>query len=263
MMAWGRFGSRRRHGLFGTGSGGPGGPNNWSGFSPGGRIPWSPWRRLALLLSVLLLVVTLSVFVADAMLRPPLQAWASSRAVNVATRAISTAVRDHVLPELDSGLLFEALTDTDGNVVLIDYDMVRLNHVRAIAAHYIQEQLADVAQEQLPVPLGLLTGVDFLSAYGPRMPIQIVPIGAVTVIPRSDFQATGINFVNHRLYIHVVVTMRLVAPYFDMTFPVEQEIVLTNHIIPGKVPNVFVGIEGLDLRQLQDGLLTIQGIGGR
>lgn len=215
------------------------------------------------LASVLLIVGTISALVTDAMLRPSLEAWASSRAVNVATKAISTAVRDHLLADLNADALFEAMTDAAGDVVLIDYNMALLNRLRADAAHHIQRQLEDLTHEQLPMPLGLLTGLDFLAAYGPRLPVRIVPIGAVTAIPRSDFTAAGINFVNHRLYIHVTVTMRVVAPYFDMTVPVEQEIVLTNQIVPGKVPHVFVGIEGLDLRQLQDGLLTLQGAGKR
>lgn len=257
MLAWG--GGPRRRGPLVRGPSGPGSPPG----NGAGGAGWSTGRRLLALLSVLLLVGTISVFVTDALLRPPMQAWASSRAVNVATRAISTAVRDHVLADLDADSLFNALTDSDGNVVLIDYDMVVLNKVRADAAHYIQQELTALTHEELPMPLGLLTGVDFLAARGPRLPIQIVPIGAVTAIPRSDFRSAGINFVNHRLYIHVIVTMRIVAPYFDMTIPVEQEIVLTNQIVPGKVPNVFVGIEGMDLRQLHDGSLNIQGAAGR
>lgn len=257
MLAWGA--RPRRRGLSLRGPSGPGGPPGGSSSGTG----WSPGRRLLLVLSVILLVGTISVFVTDALLRPPMQAWASSRAINVATRAISTAVRDHVLTELDTDSLFSAMTDAEGNVVLIDYDMVALNKIRADAAHYIQQELSALTHEELPMPLGLLTGIDFLAARGPRLPMQIVPIGAVTAIPRSDFRSAGINFVNHRLYIHVTVTMRIVAPYFDMTIPVEQEIVLTNQIVPGKVPNVFVGIEGMDLRQLHDGSLNIQGAADR
>ena len=97
-------------------------------------------------------------------------------------------MRDYLLPDLDGDALFEAMTDADGNVVLIDYNMVLLNSVRANVARDIDEQLADVSHEQLPMPLGLLTGIDFLAANEPRMPIRIVPIGAVTVIPVPIFR---------------------------------------------------------------------------
>lgn len=216
-------------------------------------------RRLLLAAAALLTAGVVSALVTDAMLRPPLEAWASARAVTTATHAIAAVVREQLLAQLDAEELFQATTDADGNVVLIDYNMVVLNRLRAEAAHHIQRRLEELAHDELPMPLGLLTGLDFLAARGPRVPIRIVPVGAVTAVPRSDFTSAGINVVNHRLYIHVVVTMRIVAPYFDMTVPVEQEIVLANQIVPGKVPHVFVGIEGIDLRQLRDGVLALPG----
>lgn len=216
-------------------------------------------RRLLLAAGALLTAGVVSALVTDAMLRPPLEAWASARAVTTATHAIAAVVREQLLAQLDAEELFQATTDADGNVVLIDYNMVVLNRLRAEAAHHIQRRLEELAHDELPMPLGLLTGLDFLAARGPRVPIRIVPVGAVTAVPRSDFTSAGINVVNHRLYIHVVVTMRIVAPYFDMTVPVEQEIVLANQIVPGKVPHVFVGIEGIDLRQLRDGVLALPG----
>lgn len=258
MLAWSGF--RRRWGPWGGRAGGSGGGPR--GAAGAGRS-WTTGRKLAMTVAVLVLIATAASFIADAMLRPPLQAWASTRAINVATKAISTAVRDHVLADLRADALFSAMTDADGNVVLIDYDMVLLNKVRADVAHYIQQELSSVAHDELPLPLGLLTGIDVLAARGPRLPVRIVPVGAVTAIPKSDFRAAGINFVNHRLYIHVTVTMRVVAPYLDMTIPVEQEVVLSNQIVPGRVPNVYVGIEGIDLSQLQDGLLRMQSGFGR
>jgi len=216
-------------------------------------------RRLLLAAAALLTAGVVRALVTDAMLRPPLEAWASARAVTTATHAIAAVVREQLLAQLDAEELFQATTDADGNVVLIDYNMVVLNRLRAEAAHHIQRRLEELAHDELPMPLGLLTGLDFLAARGPRVPIRIVPVGAVTAVPRSDFTSAGINVVNHRLYIHVVVTMRIVAPYFDMTVPVEQEIVLANQIVPGKVPHVFVGIEGIDLRQLRDGVLALPG----
>ena len=91
MMAWGLPMPRGRRGGMGPGGPGiPGGAGDWSGSRfPGGRGPWSPWRRIVVLISVLLLVGVVTVFVTDAVLRPPMQAWASSRAVNVAQRGPS------------------------------------------------------------------------------------------------------------------------------------------------------------------------------
>lgn len=232
---------------------------NWSG---GGQEPGAvrkPGRRLALVAAAVAFLFAVTTLTADALLRPSLHAWATAKAVGVATAAIAHASREHLLPQVDSSELFQAITDADGELVLIDYNMHRLNQLRAQTALYIRESLDASLHEDMMVPLGLLTGIDFLAGFGPRIRVRMVPVGAVTTLPRSDFTSGGINMINHRLYVYTKIVVRVVAPYIDVEVPVEQDIVLTNQIIPGKVPNVFVGIEGLDLSGLLDGQFALPG----
>lgn len=210
-----------------------------------------------LIIVVAAFLFAVTTLTADALLRPSLHAWATTKAVNVATAAIAHATREHLLPDVDAAELFEAVTDVDGQLVLIDYNMHRLNQLRAQTAFYIQESLAATTDEDLLLPLGLLTGIDFLAGAGPRIRVRIVPVGAVTTLPRSDFTSGGINMINHRLYVYTKVVIKIVAPYINVEVPVEQDVVLTNQIIPGKVPHVFVGIEGLDLSSLLDGQFAL------
>lgn len=232
--------------------------------------PWSPStptepsssrrrRRVTVIGATALFLFAVTTLAADALLRPSLHAWATTTAVKVATTAIANATLDYTLPSVDSSELFQAITDGEGQIVLIDYNMQQLNQLRAQTARRIQESLTSQTHEDLFVPLGLLTGVDFLAGFGPRMKVRIVPVGAVTTLPRSDFTANGINMINHRVYVYTRIVIKVVAPYIDVEVPVEQDIVLTNQIIPGKVPNVFVGIEGLDLGSLLDGQFALPG----
>jgi len=212
---------------------------------------------LAVLLTVAAVLLLTMSWLADALLRPPLRRWAESKAVNLGTRAIAGAVQEHLLPLIEAEALFRPVTDAQGQLVMIDYNMARINQIGAAAAYHIQEALAQLSREELPIPLGQLTGLDFLAGTGPAVPVRIVPIGSVTVEPRSDFVSAGINVINHRLYVHVRVEMKVVAPYIDANFPVEQAIVLSNQVIPGRVPQVFVGIDGVDLRSLPGGRLAL------
>lgn len=229
-----------------------------AGVQDGGRRR-DPRRRLALVAATAAFLFAVTTLTADALLRPSLHAWATAKAVGVATAAIAHASREHLLPEIDSSELFQAITDADGELVLIDYNMGRLNQLRAQTAFYLRESLEAQTHEDMFVPLGLLTGVDFLAGFGPRIRVRMVPAGAVTTLPRSDFTSAGINMINHRLYVYTKIVVRVVAPYIDVEVPVEQDIVLTNQIIPGKVPNVFVGIEGLDLSGLLNGQFSLPG----
>lgn len=243
-MAWGRWGARRRN------------YPRRNESSTGSRVS-SLRKRVTLVAIVALFVLTVITLAADALLRPSIYAWAQTKAVQVATSAIAHATREHLLPNLDSSQLFEAITDEEGQLVLIDYNMHRLNQLRAQTAFYIQQSLAEQTEGELHLPLGLLTGVDFLAGFGPRIPVRIVPVGAVTTLPRSDFTSGGINMINHRLYVYIRIVVKVVAPNIDIEIPVEQDVVLTNQVIPGKVPNVFVGIEGLDLGSLVNGQFAV------
>ena len=216
-------------------------------------------QRLALLAAAFTLMALTVSWLADAVLRPPVYRWAESKATNIGTRAIATAVQERLLPLIEAGSLFTPVTDAEGQLVLIDYNMARINQISAAAAHHIQQALSRLAAEEAPIPLGQLTGLDVLAGWGPPVRVRIVPIGSVVIEPRSDFVAAGINVINHRLYVRVRVVMKVVAPYMDADFPVEQDIVLSNQVIPGRVPQVFVGVEGLDLRRLPDGRLALLG----
>lgn len=231
----------------------------------GWRPPARPQRgltrrqRLAVLGTAAAVLLLAASWLVDALLRPPLRRWAESEAVNLGTRAIASAIGEHLLPLIEAESLFRPVTDDQGQLVMIDYNVARINQIGAVAAYHIQEALARLSQQQLPIPLGRLTGLDFLAGTGPVVPVRIVPVGSVKVEPRSDFVAAGINVVNHRLYVHVRVDMKVVAPYIDASFPVEQAIVLSNQVIPGRVPQVFVDIQGVDLRNLPGGRLTLAG----
>jgi len=233
--------------------------SGWRG--PQRRAGLSRGQRAALAaVAAALLLVTAS-WLADAVVRPPLRRWAASKAVNVGTAAIAGAVQEELLPLIDGEPLFRPVTDAQGQLVLIDYNMARINQIAAAAAHAIGDALQQLGGVELPVPLGQLTGLDLLAGAGPAVPVRIVPIGSVVVEPRSDFTSAGINVIHHRLYVHVRVDMKVVAPYIDADFPVAQDIVLANHIIPGRVPHVFVGVEGVDLRGLPGGRLALAGLG--
>jgi len=237
----------------------------WTGPPGLGSRALSRAQRFAVLAAVFTLLALVVSSLVDGVLRPPLHRWAESKAINIGTKAVAAAVQDHLLPLIQEGSLFVPVTDADGQLVLIDYDMGRINRISAAAAHHIQAALARMTAERLPMPLGQLTGLDVLAGWGPPVPVRIVPIGSVIVEPRSDFGAAGINVIQHRLYVRVRVVMKVVAPYIDKEFPVEQDVLLSNQVIPGRVPQVYVGVEGVDLRQLPEGRLALlaAGAGGQ
>lgn len=206
----------------------------------GARAPlgWGP--RLALLFFGLSVLLSVTLWLADVLLRDAIAAWAESRAVNMASRAIALAVSEGLAPQIEPAELASPITDERGRIVGFRYAMGEINRLEAQATVLIQDTLRRLGQERLPLPLGQLTGLHWLAGAGPPIPVRMVPVGHVRTSPRSEFRSAGINQVLHRIYVDVEVKMRVVAPLIREDFPVRQQVVLSEQVLIGDVPGFFV-----------------------
>lgn len=195
--------------------------------------------RLAILFFSLSILFATAMWLVDFLLRDSIEAWAESKAVNMATRAIALAVAEGLAPQIQSEHLAAPVTDGAGRIIGFHYEMGEINRLEAEAATLIQGKLQSLSQERLPLPLGQLTGLHWLAGSGPSIPIRIVPTGHVRTAPRSDFRAAGINQILHRIYVDVEVKMRVVAPLVEAEFPVHQQIVLAERVFMGEVPHFY------------------------
>lgn len=212
--------------------------------------------RIAVIFFCLATLLATGVWTVDVLLREPIRAWAAARAVNLATRIIAQVVSQHLAPQISDQQLVTPVFDTSGRISGFQYAMGEINRLESQAAQLIEQRLSLLAQERLMLPLGQLTGVHWLAAAGPSLPVRIVPVGHVRTTPKSDFRAVGINQVLHRIYVDVDIDMRVVAPFLDTALPVNHQIVLTERIIIGEVPQLFMQWGGTSLNNLPGGSLV-------
>src|SRR5690554_865157 len=111
--------------------------------------------------------------IAERRLAPVLRTWAETRAVSLATRAINVAVEEMMAVSLSSTTMAHLVRDGEGNLQAIQYDMGEVNRVSSQATHKILQTLNNMGEEVFPIPLGQLTGLDFLASWGPGIPVQI------------------------------------------------------------------------------------------
>lgn len=224
------------------------------GLRPYGGLPLR--ARIAVAFFCLATLLATGLWVVDVALREPIRAWAEARAVNLATRAIAQVVAQHLAPELSDRQLVTPVLDSSGRISGFQYAMGEINRLESQAAQLIEQRLSQLSQERLLVPMGQMTGIHWLAAAGPSVPVRIIPVGHVRTNPKTDFKAVGINQVLHRIYVDVDLTMRVVTPLIDTAFPVNHQIVLTERIIIGEVPQFFMQWGGGSLHNLPDGSLV-------
>lgn len=216
---------------------------NWRWPENSPRRPrWLTQLSLIVLSLVLASVIILMVF--EHRLAPVLHAWAETRAMSIATRAINVAVEEMMATSLSSTELATVLRDGAGNIQAIQYDMGEVNRVSSLATHKILQTLNNLGEEIFPIPLGQLTGLDFLASWGPGIPVRMIPAGGLTTTPVATFESAGINQTWHRISLDIQVNMRVVVPLLSQTIPVSTQVPILDEIFIGQVPMWYFGSQG-------------------
>ena len=100
--------------------------------------------------------------------------------------------------------------------------------------------------QQIEIPIGAAQGIRFLAGAGPRIPIQIVPVGAVNTQFTTEFEAAGINQTRHKISMILSTTVRLVIPSGSKRVDVISTVPIAETIIVGAVPDSFVDVNNRD-----------------
>ena len=100
------------------------------------------------------------------------------------------------------------------------------------------------------MPIGQLTGVAFLAGLGPKIPVRIIPVGAVDTTPKIEFLEKGINQTFYRIYLDVRTSVRIVVPLVKSDVEVRSSIPIVEQWIVGEVPQVYLNWSS-DLRELE------------
>ncbi len=205
------------------------------------------WRTYAgLVLFIFVLFSVLALMIAEGRLAPVLRTWAQTRAVNLATRAINVAVEEMMAASLSSTTMAHLIRDGEGNLQAIQYDMGEVNRVSSQATHKILQTLNNMGEEVFPIPLGQLTGLDFLASWGPGIPVRMIPVGGLITTPVASFESAGINQTWHRVLLDIQVIMRVAVPLVSEEILVSTQVPILEEVFIGSVPTwYFTGQENL------------------
>ncbi len=166
---------------------------------------------------------------------------AEVRAVQKATEAINNAVRIK-MAEHDGHYrdFVDVHKDNEGKIVLMQANTVKLNRVAAETTLAAQSALIRMQEDTLLIPIGQVTGIYFLSNLGPRIRVELVPLGTVRVEVRDRFDQAGINQTRHSIYLKYNTDVRVVVPLRSGRASVATQVPVAENIIIGEVPSTFV-----------------------
>ncbi len=89
-------------------------------------------------------------------------------------------------------------------------------------------------------PLGNAMGLKYFSGKGPQIKVTLLPLGDVQYKINSNLSESGLNQTVHRITIEFFMNINCVAPFHEKSLELKFEIVISEILIAGKIPNVIL-----------------------
>lgn len=201
------------------------------------NIKWG--RALALL-------ILLGTFIGlDFGIRPMVKASAASQTQIAVNRMIQRAVLE-VLEE--DGLRYQSFVslqqNLNGETTALTTDTVLINRLQGELLEKILQTLQQYREVKLELPLGSLSGAQFLAGRGPLVTLRLRPVGLVKTKIINQFDEAGINQTRHRIQLQVTVDMLSLLPGYRISSQAQSNIILAETIIVGLVPDAYTEVYG-------------------
>ena len=197
------------------------------------------WARAAAFFALLLLAALIAL---EQNLSQTMLDMAFAEAYSMAVETLNKAVKLVTENGVEYGDLMDARLDAQGRVTMLRADTMRMNELAAQTALRAEEELNSAENQFVRIPLGAALGIKSLSGFGPKMSMQILPVGAVHASFDTEFESAGINQTRHRIFLTLRATVSLIIPTGSQVVEVQSTMPIAESIIVGEVPDSFVDV---------------------
>ena len=203
----------------------------------------SGWKRLAIL--VVLCAAALLIAMEQNLSQTMLD-MAFAQAYSMAVETLNGAVQKVTERGVQYDELIDAHTDGNGRITMLRANTMRMNELAAQTALLAERELNSIENQFVEIPLGAALGIRSLSGFGPRIAVQILPVGAVHASFDTELETAGINQTRHKIFLTLRATVSLIIPTGSQRVEVVSMLPIAESIIVGEVPQSFVDVTDQD-----------------
>ena len=201
----------------------------------------APRRFLArVLLAALLVGAAAAVVVFTTQMKSMLTRMATSRVTNTVNQIVLESVNlavDSGEFEYDRMISFEK--DNEGRITAVHSNMAVCNRLQSEILDLILTRVGQVSARELSIPIGSLTGSALLAGRGPRISVRMESVGTSSAWFENEFVTGGINQTNHRIILHIEVSVAILLPGVTTTTKVNNAVTVAETVIVGSVPETY------------------------
>lgn len=122
----------------------------------------------------------------------------------------------------------------------ISANTILINEFCTAVSSTLTDDLNQLADEEIGVPLGMVSGIELFSNHGPDIRYSLRPAGAASVDYDTSFTSVGINQINFKIWINVAIDIRIVFPLHQETIALSRKIMVVDAVLSGTVPDHYL-----------------------
>lgn len=159
---------------------------------------------------------------------------------------MNNAINDIIMESVVYDDIINIIYNKQGNIEVIQANYIEINSMIKDLSLLTEVYINNFGSNGVNIPIGNFTGIPLLVGAGPDVNLKVKPIGAVVCKFSSKFESAGINQTNHKIYLTVSSSISAVVPLVTTSIMVEQQVLISESIIIGKVPEVYLYSDQLD-----------------
>ena len=198
--------------------------------------------------SVLFLILSLFIYALDVILIPNIMIVAEGKMKAKASEILNRNALLIFNESFDYNDLIKVEKNQEGYITLVRSNTMRMNRLAAEIALKSQKELQEEGSLGIQFPIGYISKNNLLANFGPKVTVRMEPIEYISTSYDSTFESAGINQTRHRIFLNMIVTMKLIIPFKNSEVKYSYEIPVTDTIIVGKIPRTVLELEKGELK---------------
>lgn len=126
--------------------------------------------------------------------------------------------------------------DNEGKLTFFQVNSINVDLFARKVTALIREEMSKFENDGINIPIGTVSGIPFLSDLGPEITLNILNLGVVDADFTSEFISAGVNQTVHRLYMKIIVNMKIILPGYSLSFDNSSTVIICESVIVGDVP---------------------------
>ena len=195
---------------------------------------------------ILFFVASIIIYYYFFIILPVVKTYSSQQIKSSTEKAVNLAVSNVINRTLKYDSLIDITYAKTGEIASFSANQYEINTITREIVKETQYQMNLLGQDGVNLNVGTFSGIPFFIGRGPKIKMHLVPIGVVASNFQSVFDAVGINMTKHSLLLNITVHVSIVMPVQSYDVYSQNQVLLAESIIVGKVPEVYLNGGGLN-----------------